>query len=1138
VSGPVIVVAAALALAPSGGAVAADPPAVCGSTGVLSGSGPFLCTYGTVGSDTFTVPAGIDQAVFAVIGAQGGHYFIAGPPPITGRAGGGGGEASGTLAVTPGQVLQIDVAGVGANGTAPSRTGGMGNGPSGGSGALGGFGGSDGGVAGAAGDASGASGGTAVHDGGNGSGGGGSSDVRFAPGGCAGLTCDPTTRLLVGAGGGGGGGTGGSGNALGGAGGDGGGSSGADGGATVDGGNAATSGTGATPSAGGTGGINPPRHVAGQDPTDPRLGGDGFDGTSGAGGLGGAGNAPLPPATTSGGGAGGGGGAGLLGGGGGGGGGGPFGGGGGAGGGGGGGSSFVTASAGDPVLGAGVNTGTINSGNGQVTVSWTTAAVASPTLATMASPATAVGGQISASAALAGGMSPTGTIAFDVYGPGDPTCSSSLAHSTAAVSGNGAYASAPFTASAVGVYTWVASYAGDAGNAPAGPTSCTDPNASVSVVGAPISTTGAASGVGDTAAGLAGTVNPEGAPTNYTIEYGPTLSFGSISPVASAGSGLMATPQTTSLTGLTSATTYYYRLVASNAQGTSFGAVASFTTTGAASAPAAVTLAPPATGYTTATFAGQVNPERQATAYTFEYGTSTSFGAITPVTELDDANSPEPVSSAVSGLSANTTYFYRVVASNATGTSTGAVTAFRTAALSTAPAASLYVLDYAGVGEPTQLTVAGDGALTPKTPPAFATTSSPRAIAISPDGRHAYVGTDASTNGSPSIEQYTVGVDGTLSADSPASVATPPGAFGQGDVPYAIAISPDGRSLYAPEFDRNSDWTVAQYTIAADGTLSPKTPASVPLGVLSGGDAITTSPDGQSVYVTEYDSNTGDGTLAQFSAAADGTLSPAAPATLSTGPASYPLSIATSRGGSSAYVVDGGLDVIAQYTIGADGTLSPKAVASVSTGSFPYAIAVGVDGSSAYVTNFSDNTIAQYAIAADGSLSSSPASTVASGCGPDNIVVSGDGRAAYVDDDCDGTLSLYRISASGSLAPNTPATIPLDAQHMAASPPVVSGAPPGVSTGPASSITPTGASIAGTVDPNGLATAFTVEYGTSTSFGSISPVVELDDATVDEPVSAVLTGLAPSTTYDYRVVATNADGTTTGAVASFSTATA
>ncbi|MFZ0874695.1 MAG: hypothetical protein WAN20_09235, partial [Pseudonocardiaceae bacterium] len=204
--------------APSTIALAADP-APCGSTGTLTGTTTLVCTYTTIGSDTFTVPAGVTSVAVDVVGAQGGHYFIAGDAghggspagDLTGRPGGNGGEASGTVTgLTSGNALQVDVAGKGINGTAASRSGGMMNGPSGGQGALGGFGGSTGGVIGGPGDASGANGGTAFN-GGNGSGAGGSSDVRLDSGGCAALTCGLSTRVLVGAGGGGGGGIGGQG---------------------------------------------------------------------------------------------------------------------------------------------------------------------------------------------------------------------------------------------------------------------------------------------------------------------------------------------------------------------------------------------------------------------------------------------------------------------------------------------------------------------------------------------------------------------------------------------------------------------------------------------------------------------------------------------------------------------------------------------------------------------------------------------------------------------------------------------------------------------------------------------------------------------------------------------------------------
>jgi WD40 repeat protein len=195
---------------------------------------------------------------------------------------------------------------------------------------------------------------------------------------------------------------------------------------------------------------------------------------------------------------------------------------------------------------------------------------------------------------------------------------------------------------------------------------------------APAATTAGASGITGSAATLAGTVGPGGAATSYVFEYGTSTSFGSITGPVGAGSGESAVAATGSLTGLSPNTTYLYRVVAANSLGTTFGAVASFTTTGAPSAPAVLTQGPTSIGDTTATLAGQVDPEGQATAFAFEYGTTPGFGAITTPVELDSAGSGESVSAVAAGLTPNTTYYYRLVATNASGTSTGSVISLTT----------------------------------------------------------------------------------------------------------------------------------------------------------------------------------------------------------------------------------------------------------------------------------------------------------------------------------------------------------------------------------------------------------------------------------------------------------------------------
>ena len=106
---------------------------------------------------------------------------------------------------------------------------------------------------------------------------------------------------------------------------------------------------------------------------------------------------------------------------------------------------------------------------------------AAPTLTTQASPDTTTGGRLTATAVLASGSAPTGTITFRVYGPGDDTCATPLRTTTIPVNGNGTYSAPAFGPSTVGTYRWVAEYGGDASNRSAGPTACTAEDAAAGV---------------------------------------------------------------------------------------------------------------------------------------------------------------------------------------------------------------------------------------------------------------------------------------------------------------------------------------------------------------------------------------------------------------------------------------------------------------------------------------------------------------------------------------------------------------------------------------------------------------------------------------------------------------------------------
>lgn len=93
-------------------------------------------------------------------------------------------------------------------------------------------------------------------------------------------------------------------------------------------------------------------------------------------------------------------------------------------------------------------------------------------------------------------------------------------------------------------------------------------------------------------------------------------------------------------------------------------------------------------------------------------------------------------------------------------------------------------------------------------------------------------------------------------------------------------------------------------------------------------------------------------------------------------------------------------------------------------------------------------------------------------------------------------------------------------------------APPTATTGDASSVAPTSASAGGTLETRGLRTRWYVEYGTTSSYGNVTPDQFTSTA---GSVAASLTGLTPETTYHYRLVGVNPDGTSMGDDHTFTT---
>jgi hypothetical protein len=93
--------------------------------------------------------------------------------------------------------------------------------------------------------------------------------------------------------------------------------------------------------------------------------------------------------------------------------------------------------------------------------------------------------------------------------------------------------------------------------------------------------------------------------------------------------------------------------------------------------------------------------------------------------------------------------------------------------------------------------------------------------------------------------------------------------------------------------------------------------------------------------------------------------------------------------------------------------------------------------------------------------------------------------------------------------------------------------PPSVATGGVTGLSLTSVSLAGSVNPNGAATTYSFQYGTTTAYGQTSAAGSLPASNVASTVQETIAGLQAGQTYHYRLVASNAGGTVAGADASF-----
>jgi plastocyanin len=196
------------------------------------------------------------------------------------------------------------------------------------------------------------------------------------------------------------------------------------------------------------------------------------------------------------------------------------------------------------------------------------------------------------------------------------------------------------------------------------------------LTGPPVVTTNPASFIASFSATLDGSLNPHGLTTTFHFQYGKTTAYG-LTTAPQTQSGNTSRNVTANISSLTASTTYHFRIVASNVDGTRMGADRTFTTLTMTGAPVVITN--PASNVTasTAILNGALDPHGLTTTVHFQYGTTTSYGHATAMAS-QTGSTYRRIAANIGGLTAHTTYHFRIIATNSGGTRTGGDKTFTT----------------------------------------------------------------------------------------------------------------------------------------------------------------------------------------------------------------------------------------------------------------------------------------------------------------------------------------------------------------------------------------------------------------------------------------------------------------------------
>ena len=212
--------------------------------------------------------------------------------------------------------------------------------------------------------------------------------------------------------------------------------------------------------------------------------------------------------------------------------------------------------------------------------------------------------------------------------------------------------------------------------------------------GPPIVQSQPATNITENSATLNAAVDPAGFETTCVFQYVDDASFqatgytGATSapcvPASLGSVGGAFVPVSADVSGLASSTLYHFRAVATNSAGTTNGDDTTFRTAGI---PAVTSESATNITDTTATLNATVIPSGFETTCQFQYvadaafqgsGYSTATSVDCSPSDLGSSFDPQTTSASATGLTPGTVYHFRVVATNAAGTTNGDDTTFKT----------------------------------------------------------------------------------------------------------------------------------------------------------------------------------------------------------------------------------------------------------------------------------------------------------------------------------------------------------------------------------------------------------------------------------------------------------------------------